>query len=86
VHAALQPDLTLYFDVNLDAARSRTSRIKSPDRFEQEREGFHARVREAYLRRAREHPGRIRVIDANRSIAEVHAEAESIVASLCSTA
>jgi dTMP kinase len=85
VHGALQPDLTLYFDVNLDAARSRTSLIKAPDRFEQEREGFHARVREAYLRRAREHPGRIRVVDANRSIAEVHLEVEQLVASLCLT-
>jgi dTMP kinase len=85
VHGELQPHLTLYFDVNPEAARARTSRIKPPDRFEQEHEGFHARVREAYLRRAREHPGRVRVIDANRSIAEVDAEVESIVASLSST-
>jgi dTMP kinase len=85
VHAKLQPDLTLYFDVSVGAARSRASRIKPPDRFEQEREGFHARVREAYLRRAREHPGRIRVIDANRSVADVHVDVERVVASLCST-
>jgi dTMP kinase len=83
VHAALQPDLTLYFDVAPDAARARTSMIKAPDRFEREREAFHARVREAYLHRAAEHPGRIRVIDANRDIATVQQDVERVVTSLC---
>jgi dTMP kinase len=83
VHADLQPDLTLYFDVAPAAARTRTNRIKTPDRFEREREAFHARVREGYLRRAHEHPGRIRVIDANGDILEVQQAVESIVTKLC---
>ena len=81
-HGALQPDLTLYFDVSPDAARARTSMIKALDRFEQEREAFHVRVRQAYLRRAEEHPGRIRVIDANRGLVEIQEAVESIVTSL----
>ncbi|MGZ8154204.1 MAG: dTMP kinase [Burkholderiales bacterium] len=76
VHAGLAPDLTLYFDVPPAVARSRTSAIKSLDRFEQEREAFHARVREAYLRRAANDPPRIRVIEAVGSIAEVHSALE----------
>lgn len=83
VHAELEPDLTLYFDVSPDAARARTSAIKAPDRFEQEREGFHARVREAYLRRAAADPKRIRVIDANRDLVEVNEVVASIIGSLC---
>jgi dTMP kinase len=82
VHAELQPDLTVYFDVSPDAARARTSTIKAPDRFEQEREGFHARVREAYLRRAEAHPERIRVVDANRGLTQVNETVESIITSL----
>jgi dTMP kinase len=82
VHASLRPDLTLYLDVAPDAARARTSTIKAPDRFEQEREGFHARVREAYLRRAQAHPERIRVVDANRGLADVEEAVRSIVTSL----
>jgi dTMP kinase len=83
VHAALQPDLTLYFDVAPDAARARTITIKALDRFEQEREAFHARVREGYLRRAQAHPERIRVIDANRGVGEVYQAVETIVAAVC---
>ena len=56
VHRELQPDLTLYFDVSPEIGRSRAAAIKTPDRYEQEREAFHARVRAGYLRRALEHP------------------------------
>jgi dTMP kinase len=82
VHPTLQPDLTFYFDVSPEAARARTSMIKAPDRFEQEREAFHVRVRQAYLRRAEEHPGRIRVVDANRGPACIHQAVASIVTNL----
>lgn len=83
VQEGLQPDLTLYFDVDPETARSRTSAIKSPDRFEQEREAFHERVRGAYLRRALEAPGRIRVIDAGRPIGTIEQDLEVIVTGLC---
>lgn len=83
VQGRVEPDLTVYFDVTPEVGRSRVDAIKTPDRFEQEREAFHARVRGAYLRRAAEHPRRIRVVDANRPIAEVQAELEAIMAALC---
>jgi dTMP kinase len=79
VHPTLEPDLTFYFDVSPEAARARMSLMKTPDRFEQEREAFHVRVRKAYLRRADEHPGRIRVVDANRAPADIHRAVERIV-------
>jgi dTMP kinase len=83
VQGALQPDLTLYFDVAPDTARARMSTIKAPDRFEREREAFHVRVRDAYLRRAREHPGRIHVVDANRDMLDVQHAVESVVTHRC---
>jgi dTMP kinase len=69
----LQPDLTLYFDVPPAVGRARAGGSREPDRFEQEREAFHERVREAYLRRARECAGRIRVVAAGGDIDGVRA-------------
>ena len=82
VHGALQPDLTFYFDVSPELAKTRTASVRTPDRYEQERVAFHERVRDAYLKRAQQHPGRIRVIDASRPISEIHAELRKIITSL----
>lgn len=83
VHGELQPDITVFFDVAPEIGRSRSSRIRSPDRFEQEEGAFYRRVREAYLRRAREHPGRIRVIDAGTDITKVQKELEKLFVTIC---
>lgn len=79
VHGDLQPDLTIYLDVTPHVGRTRTSRVRQPDRYEQEREAFHARVRAAYLRRAHECSARIRVVDASRSLEEIRTELERIL-------
>ena len=83
VQGSLQPDFTILFDVAPEIGRSRSSRIKNPDRFEQEQAEFFQRVRQAYLRRAREHPGRIHVIDAGASIAEIRRELERQLLVIC---
>jgi len=79
VQGELQPDLTLYFDLSPDLGRARTRQAREPDRFEREQADFFERVRAAYLRRAAEHPQRIRIIDAARSIVDVQAELENIL-------
>ena len=79
VQGQLQPDLTLYFDLSPEVGRARTRQVREPDRFEREQAAFFERVRAAYLRRAAEHPQRIQVIDAARSIAEVQAELQNIL-------
>ncbi|MGQ0750592.1 MAG: dTMP kinase [Betaproteobacteria bacterium] len=79
VHGELQPHITVLFDVPPGVGRQRSARARAPDRFEQEQEAFHARVRDAYLQRAREHPARIRVIDASSSVDEVQKELQNIV-------
>jgi len=74
VHPGLQPDATFLFDIDPALAYERQrAQSRTPDRFEREKADFFVRVREAYLRRAREHRGRFHVIDASGDIAAVRA-------------
>ena len=82
VQQDLQPDLTLLFDVPVEISRQRLSSNSSLDRFEQEKQDFFQRVREAYLKRAAQFPSRIRVIDSRQSVADIHAELEEIISSI----
>ncbi|MDD3529638.1 MAG: dTMP kinase [Gallionellaceae bacterium] len=79
VHGDLQPDLTLLFDVPGEIAQARLGAARTPDRFERERQDFHARVRAAYLRRAARYPQRIRVVDGSRALDEVRAQLADIL-------
>ncbi|AWI74472.1 dTMP kinase [Parazoarcus communis] len=80
VHPGLQPDLTLLFDLPPEVAASRVASTGAdPDRFEREQRDFFVRVREAYLERARHAPGRICVIDANRSPEQIREEIETLI-------
>ena len=83
VQESLQPDLTLLFDVSPVVGRQRTGRRKKPDRFEREKDGYYGRVRKAYLKRARENRRRVRVIDANLSVAIVHKTLKKLMARVC---
>ena len=78
VHGDLQPHLTVLFDLPVEVARARSHAARRPDRFESEQMAFFARVRDAYLRRARLYPQRIRIIDGSRPPAEVEAQLAQI--------
>lgn len=82
VHAGLQPDLTLLFDVPLEVARERLDATRTLDKFEREQSDFFARCRAEYLRRAAQHPGRIVVVDSTRGIEAIRAELGTILARL----
>lgn len=69
VHPHLQPDLTLLFDVPLEVARLRLDASRTLDKFEREHADFFNACRNEYLRRARQFPQRIAVIDSTQSIA-----------------
>lgn len=86
VHPALQPDLTLLFDVEPEIGRRRARQGKSADRFEREERAYFQRVREAYLRRAESCPERVRVIDAGGSMSAVREALAALVSPLCSGA
>ena len=69
VHPGRQPDATFLFDLDPALAYERQrAQSREPDRFEREAAEFFRRVREAYLERARESPGRVRVVDASGSL------------------
>jgi dTMP kinase len=82
VHADLQPDLTLLFDIPIEVARQRLSNNVSLDRFEQEQGSFFEKVRQAYLARSQKTPARFAVIHAEQTREEVQASLQSIVSSL----
>lgn len=82
VQQDLQPDLTLLFDVTLEVSRQRLSSNASLDRFEQEKQDFFQRVRDAYLKRAAQFPERIRVIDSGRTLNEIQVDLEEIISSI----
>lgn len=82
VQQDLQPDLTLLFDVTLEVSRKRLSGNASLDRFEQEKQDFFQRVRDAYLKRAAQFPERIRVIDSGRTLNEIQVDLEDVISSI----
>ena len=79
VHQDLQPDLTLYFDVPSSVGKARTNAAREADRFEKEGQAFFDRVRAGYLRRAREHPARIKIIDAAQPLEAVRMDVERVL-------
>jgi len=67
--SGLVPDLTLLFDLPVEVAQKRGAGLSSEgDRLENEKTGFHQRVRDGYLQLARTEPTRISVIDASGSL------------------
>jgi dTMP kinase len=82
VHADLQPDLTLLFDIPIEIARQRLSNNTSLDRFEQEQGNFFEKVRQAYLARSQKTPLRFAVIHAEQTREEVQSSLQRIVLSL----
>lgn len=70
-----RPDGTVLFDLDpAIAASRRAARAGEGDRFEREAADFFKRVREAYLDRARRHPERFLIVDAESSASEIEAE------------
>lgn len=83
VQAGLQPDVTLMFDVSTEVARGRVTGMgRELDRFEREQGEFFERVRKEYLARAAASMGRIRLIDASRSIEVIKNELEEVIATI----
>jgi dTMP kinase len=66
----LFPDLVLLLHLEPEAGLLRS--LEEPDRIEVEGQDFHAKVSDAYLRIAEEHPERFVVIDADRPPEQVH--------------
>ncbi|HVY82260.1 MAG TPA: dTMP kinase [Steroidobacteraceae bacterium] len=89
VQRGLQPDCTLLLDLPVELAlqrvRERSGSSAPTDRFEEEPARFFERVRATYLDLARAEPGRIRIIDAARSLSEVQSQAADVLQELLQT-
>ena len=82
VQSGFKPDMTLLFDIPVEAGLERAGRRGQLDRFEQERETFFNSVRQTYLDRAGNDPVRFRVIDASQELAAVQLQLDAIIAEL----
>ena len=65
--ALLQPNLTILFDLPGEIAEARRSKVRTPDKFEQMNLDFFEKVRQEYLRRAKEDAGRFHLVDATQT-------------------
>jgi len=74
---SLIPDLTLLFDIETNCAMQRL--VGQKDRLESEAKHFHEKVRMGYLDLAKKESQRIKVIDASKSIEEVHNQVIKVI-------
>ncbi|AVM71009.1 dTMP kinase [Streptococcus mutans] len=81
----LQPDLTLYFDVDSQIGLTRIEKNKEREvnRLDLEQLDMHRRVRSGYLKLAQENPDRIVTIDAARPLEKVITDALFIIKQRC---
>ncbi len=74
--AGCVPDLTILMDLSPKESVRRSKERETPlgldDRIESETLDFHERVREGFLEVMRSEPDRVKLIDASKSIEEVH--------------
>jgi dTMP kinase len=63
----LQPNLTILFDLPGEVAEARRSKVRAPDKFEKMDLSFFERVRQEYLRRAKEDAKRFHLVDATQT-------------------
>ena len=82
----LKPDLTLFFDISVATAMSRMlvrdENHAKKNRMDEETAEFYTRVRAAYLGINEREPERFRIVDANGSIADIHACVLAVVGEL----
>ncbi len=74
VHPNLTPDLTLYFDLPVEAGQARIAN-RQLDRLEREAIDFFERVRSTYRERAAAEPARFVLVDAAQDEVSVGADA-----------
>lgn len=79
----LKPDLTLYFDISIESAISRTSVRTDAEtkrnRMDLETAEFYTRVRNAYLEIAKNEPDRFKIIDANGSVEDIQEQVSALM-------
>jgi len=75
ISEGLEPQLTLYLDIDPELGLSRAKKSRAQDRIESETLAFHSKIREAYLSILKESPRRFHRLDASKAPIEVFNEA-----------
>lgn len=77
----LMPALTIYLDVESEVGLTRIAkhRANQVNRLDKEKLAFHRKVRQSYLRLQKEHPNRIKLIDASQPLDNVIKQVESTI-------
>ena len=75
----IMPDMTLFFDLSPEKGILRKKNDRALDRLEKEKMDFHEKVYEGYKNLCKKYPERIKPIDADRSIDEVHSEVIEVI-------
>ena len=79
----IKPDLTILLDLDPSQVHQRTDdasgQREERTRFDAEAEDFHRRVQEGFRMLARKYPERIKVVDASRTVEEIHREIVELV-------
>lgn len=75
----LSPDITFLLDISPDLAQKRSG-SEGKDRIENEKISFHQKVRQGYLKLAKRHAERIKVINGEGSVEEIQLTIRKILA------
>lgn len=67
----LSPDLTILLDIPVGEGLRRKTVMGNHDRFEQTEASFHQRIREGYLKMAKDEPTRWLIVDGTQSKAKI---------------
>ncbi len=82
VQGDLRPDATILLDIPVEQGMERVRSRGETDRFEEEQMSFFSRIREAYLRLARENPQRYYIIDTRPAIEVVYQQLDRVLKKL----
>jgi dTMP kinase len=79
VLGSFKPDLTFLLDISVEIGMTRVEARNAKDRIEQEERAFFERVRSVFIERSKIYPDRIKLINAERSVDEIHTQIQSII-------
>lgn len=75
----MTPDATLFFDIKPEIGIARKKNVQSLDRIEKEALDFHYKVYNGYKELLQKYPQRIKRIDAEKDVEEVHAQVVEVL-------
>lgn len=79
VQGDLRPDATILLDIPVDKGMERVRQRGNTDRFEQEQLSFFNRIRDTYLKLAKENPERFHIVNTLPAIDVVHHQLHQVM-------